>query len=460
MKNRKHARRVKRLALICTLCTVILVVSTYAWFIGMRTVNVSSFEVEIAATDGLTLSLDGKNYSEIVEINSTNYKTASYDNNTNTWSQGGLIPISTIGKIDTDLSRLILYEKGSLTVTPGGYRLMASRVKNFTEGAGGAKSVTPGVEEGKGFVAFDLFIRNLSGNAYYADFNTLNEEAIYLTQSSEVKVIESGSGTTDGSLTEQQKTGIENSVRVAFAQIGRVEAEKGNAISDGKVSAVTAITCTDVGSGSAKTTTGTCTKDAAIWEPNDMKHVANAVSWYTTSCKTRKNTEDGKDLTLDSAYNLSGDNSACGSLTGDYVQTYAIGSEINYTDKVDVYDGSAYNGYTGSIYSTSNTSGKLHAFDYFTDTEKMLTGLSRKQFFSLAPNSITKVRVYVYLEGQDVDNYDFASLGKKIQVNFGFTKERFYNSDIGYDGPMQTEDGILIPTTPERVGNETPEAQS
>ena len=167
MKNRKHARRVKRLALICTLCTVILVVSTYAWFIGMRTVNVSSFEVEIAATDGLTLSLDGKNYSEIVEINSSNYDTASYTNNTNTWSQGGLIPISTIGVVDQDLSRLVLFEKGSLTVTPGGYRLMASRVKNTT--------VESNKEEGSGFVAFDLFVRNLSGAAYYSEFNYLNE---------------------------------------------------------------------------------------------------------------------------------------------------------------------------------------------------------------------------------------------------------------------------------------------
>jgi hypothetical protein len=52
---------------------------------------------------------------------------------------------------------------------------------------------------------------------------------------------------------------------------------------------------------------------------------------------------------------------------------------------------------------------------------------------TLAPNSITKVRVYVYIEGQDVDNYDFASLGKQITVNFGFTKERFYAEDFDYD---------------------------
>ncbi len=55
---------------------------------------------------------------------------------------------------------------------------------------------------------------------------------------------------------------------------------------------------------------------------------------------------------------------------------------------------------------------------------------------SLAPNSITKVRVYIYLEGQDIDNYDFAQIGKAISINFGFTKQRFTEDDIDYNGPL------------------------
>ena len=107
MKNRKHARRVKRLSLIVTLCAIILVVSTYAWFIGMRTVNVSTFDVKIAATDGLTLSLDGVKWAETVTINKDNYKwdetkgenNVVYKTNTNTWGGDGLVPLSTVGKI-------------------------------------------------------------------------------------------------------------------------------------------------------------------------------------------------------------------------------------------------------------------------------------------------------------------------------------------------------------------------
>ena len=66
---------------------------------------------------------------------------------------------------------------------------------------------------------------------------------------------------------------------------------------------------------------------------------------------------------------------------------------------------------------------------------KNVTGFARQEFMTLAPNSITKVRVYIWLEGQDVDNYDFAQLGKKVLVNFGFTKEKLTEDDFDYDGP-------------------------
>ena len=72
-------------------------------------------------------------------------------------------------------------------------------------------------------------------------------------------------------------------------------------------------------------------------------------------------------------------------------------------------------------------------------------GTERPAFMTLAPNSITKVRVYVFIEGQDVDNYDFASLGKKISVAFGFTKERFFDKDAGYnaDGSATLPDDVI-----------------
>ena len=70
-------------------------------------------------------------------------------NNTNSWGGDGLYPMSSVGIIDVDSSRMILYEKGSFTTTPGGYRIMASKVANTEEGK----------NEQDGYVAFDLFIK-------------------------------------------------------------------------------------------------------------------------------------------------------------------------------------------------------------------------------------------------------------------------------------------------------------
>ena len=52
-RNTKHEKRLRKLIVATVLCTFILGVSTYAWFIGMKTVNVSSFDVSIATTESL-----------------------------------------------------------------------------------------------------------------------------------------------------------------------------------------------------------------------------------------------------------------------------------------------------------------------------------------------------------------------------------------------------------------------
>ena len=126
--GKKNNRRKKNLVLLCAFTAIILTVSTYAWFIGMRTVNVAAFEVNIASTKSLLLSIDGENWTDTLTINGGNYKDAAYEGNTNSWEK--LIPVSTIGDMDKTSSRMKLYEKSSMTTTPGGYRLMAYPVQN------------------------------------------------------------------------------------------------------------------------------------------------------------------------------------------------------------------------------------------------------------------------------------------------------------------------------------------
>jgi hypothetical protein len=403
-KKKKNSRRAKSLILFCAFTAIVLTVSTYAWFIGMRTVNVAAFDVEIQSTESLMLSLDGKKWSNTVYLSKDTLDDVSYTGNTNSWGGEGLIPMSTIGAMDNEASRMILYEKSSHTATAGGYRLMSSRVNNYELVEG---NLNP---EQKGYVVFDLFIRNTTGEKYYTELNELNEEAIYLTRNSSVTVSSNGI----------QNTGIENSVRVAFTQIGRVSQETASVA--GGDATITGITCTSAGE-----VTGIC-RDATIWEPNDTAHVQNAINWYNESCKARTG-ENVRD-----AASYSG---TCGTIAnGTAYPTYAVNTEIEAVDNVDVYDGESFNTY-------ANTT-KLTSFDYFTDTEKNLTGTERPTFMTLAPSSITKLRVYVYIEGQDIDNYDFAQIGKQISVKFGFTKERFGEEDIDYQNDA---DAPILPST-------------
>ena len=408
-RSKKHTRRLRNLVMLCTICAVVLTVSTYAWFIGMKTVNVSTFDIDIATTEGLFLSMDGNHWSYRLDPKNT----AAYEGNTNTWANDGLIPMSSIGDMDTNASRMMLYEKASLTTTPGGYRLLASRVGNYATQADGVS-----YEQGEGYIAFDLFIKNLSGEEYYYDDEKLNEEAIYLTTNSEVKVADGG----------VKNTGIENSVRVAFAQIGRVKADTKN------VKNITGISCANVAKGDDQVqVTGIC-RDVQIWEPNDVDHVQNAINWYEKSCLARLSGDLEKtDYDLEKT-------TTCGTVAqGTSYPTYAVARELVVGDNVDIYDGTEYNTFDGHTKTHAQykaaedkSTFKLVSFPYFTDTMKDKTGTERQEFMSLAPNSITKVRVYVYIEGQDIDNYDFASLGAKISVNFGFTKERFTENDINY----------------------------
>ena len=387
--NKKIDKRIRNILLVIGLTTLLISVSTYAWFIGMRTVNVSSFDIEISSTESLLISLDGKTWSEEVIISEANHD-KTYPGNTNSWGGKGLIPISSIGNMDPNTSRMILYDKTSLTATHGGFRLISSAIDN------------DGATEQHGYVAFDIFIKNFSGSQYFKELNVLDEEALYLTIDSEVGVASSG----------VPNTGIENSVRVALAQVGRVIASTTNP------NTITSITCEE-----NEIVTGIC-RDAVIWEPNDSKHHSNAISWYNATCKRRV----GLDVRNPNSY--SGN---CNPIVdGTAYPTYVVNTPVSSADSVDVYDGIEFNGYPNNS--------KLTSVSYFTDTMRDKTGVSRQEIFTLAPNSITKIRVYVYIEGQDIDNYEFAALGKRIAVQFGFTKERFSATDVYYEAGDESND--------------------
>ena len=412
-KDKIHAEKIRYYVFASILAGITFISSTYAWFIGLQEVTVEDFEIDIASTDSLLLSLDGENWDSTISFNKDDIYDKAYKlpNDENgkvvhpyNWPKTGIVPLSTIGEMDANSSKMILYGKASMSATPGGYKLIASRINNY------GAPVLHGEKIQRGYLAFDLFIKNFSGTHYIEELNPRNEEAVYLTYDSTVTL---GSLGVEG-------TGIENSVRVAFGHVGRVSAFNQDP------SVITAISCTnsdDSLKGTENYVTGIC-RQASIWEPNDTVHLESAIAWYNKSCLLRV----GEDNTLRDSYIIG---SSCRKIEdGTTIPTYAVAKEILADDCVDIYDGEAYNSYDTSIVN------KLLAFPYFTDSMKLQKGTDRQTLFTLAPNSITKLRIYIYLEGQDIDNYDLAAGGRQVKVNFGFTKARFDSEDEEYEGPV------------------------
>lgn len=395
------SNRAKNLLVFLLLLAILISFATYAWYLDMRTVYTTSYELSIASTESLLISLDGKKWDIEVTINESNYH-STYEGNTNSWAVDGLIPVSSAGQIHRGTSRMIMYQKSGITATPGGYRLMASPVQNL------------GAEEAKGYIAFDIFIKNFIGKQYIKELNEHTEEAIYLTYDSDVGIASSGG---------VPGYGIENSLRVGFVQIGRVIGSEMNQ------KTITGITCSDT-----EEVTGIC-RDAVIWEPNDTAHAKGSIEYYNETCKKRT----GRDIRDFNSYG-----GKCKTIKdGEYAPTYVITSPIKSSHHVDIYDGAAYNGYTKTT--------QLKEQSYFTDTLKELRGIDRRPIFSIAANSITKIRVYIWLEGQDIDNNSLAFKGNKISMHFAFTKDRFSMLDMAGDGyePLDDEWKPVITLDPD-----------
>ena len=82
-KGKRKYRRLFLLLVATIITTVVFVVETYAWFVGISTVNVDEFSISITAADGLELSLSGNNWQKnTLTVNKSTVEDA-YTDNTN-----------------------------------------------------------------------------------------------------------------------------------------------------------------------------------------------------------------------------------------------------------------------------------------------------------------------------------------------------------------------------------------
>ena len=324
-KRKKKSKKIFIAILMILFSGVVLTASTYAWFTANKTVTVDEIQVNVAASNGLQISVDATSWKTLISNEDIRGAGTTYAGAVNQLPTTSIVPTSSIGEIDTTTGFMKMF-KGDIISSATGTNILKAVQSTETH------STTSG-----DFIAFDLF------------FQVTEDTPVYLTSAS--KVIAVG-----------DSKGIENAARVAFV-------EQGNAAAG-----------TAVGTVQGLKSDGT--KPSIIWEPNTDVHKPAAVVAA--------------------------------------LSTYGITTTETGAARIN------YNGVKALIPENANIPLNSTDTNYFSAVTPKLTSVAAGipndaylQLFTLKAGT-TKVRIYMWVEGQDVDCENNAS-GSSLAYNLQFS---------------------------------------
>lgn len=342
-KEKRSKKRLLLLLLLLIITGVMLSVSTYAWFTSNRTVTVEDINVNVAASGGIQISVDGTSWKSIITNQDLKDAHTTYAAATNQ-IPSVLKPVSTAAKTLDNGYLSMWLGTVSTSQTPtnkGEYILSTEDVSTVADNSNsGAATGSNGH-----FVMFDLFIR--------LDDNGASAMPLYLTDGSNVTV-----------KTDSTDLGTQNASRVAFINEGSVA-------TGSELSTIQGLKTTE-------------TSNIYVWEPNYDAHtstgLSNAYSYYNTP-------NQGNAYTAATNKNQV---PYFGTIAAVATSDDVLLSKANATD-----NGTKFATITPGIKTTANWA----------------EGTNYEELFNLTPNTITKVRIYFWVEGQDVDCENNASGG-------------------------------------------------
>ncbi len=372
MHRDKKGRKSLVLLLFLLLTVVLLSTSVYAWFTANYVVSVTDLDVTVASGSGIQISTDAINWKSLVtssELLAAHTTYADAVNQVPTRVNQGTIlnPVSTVNTV----AAVNGYKNdGTTTKSLKGLNMFLGTVTNNALGNYILTSTAESDHDGNSgnYLAFDVFIKS--------DFS--ENTTLYLTKNTSVKGYTVNSGT---------DTDIEYASRIAII-------DEGNTASSSTTATMQAL---DDGT------------SAIFIEPNYDVHTATGVNHasnvygittYTTTADY--NTATSSNVTYQPALAYSGVKSAIAATATDYVTSEQTG--VKWGDA------------TAANYSSlfdAVTINKLIASD--NDTAQSGT---HTELLTLKPG-VTKLRIYMWIEGQDVDCENKAS-GGTIIFNLGF----------------------------------------
>ena len=362
-KKNKKKSEMNAMFFIILLALVIFIISTYAWFSTQRNVSITNLNGTVEVAEGLEISLDAQNWSNGLvlgeEEGQLDIIDDAYAGNKNL-KPSEMLPVSTLGQVSGQQKDLQML-RGKITNS-----IQLSDIKAMVE-----TESNPDSDTFPGYFAFDVFLKNSSKQDDLDDVLQLNYD-------SSLEIME----------TDKSSTGLQNTARVAFA--------KYNGKSDVMADQATILKETagiGVGAGTSYIT------DVAIWEPNSNDHV---------------------DYIVQNNNKITGAGASFNATT--QMDTYALKSTSIGQTIADIYKWDGTESYLAKQNVLQTTKTSTEDYSIAEGVQNLVSTTDGSTTFGIAPNAICRIRIYLWLEGQDVDCINYASHGGGIKVNIGLVK--------------------------------------
>lgn len=358
-KSNKMNKRKKRLlvALIMLVITgIALTTATYAWFSANRVVTTTGIDVKVTAATGISISANALDFGKTIDMSDVISFAKERGENSTLQLPEELNPVSTSGITGSNTE--FIFSRGELgDVEDVVYLQDSVTSKAFTKDSEG----NPTNYTGGDYIAFDIYIKA--------------SQALTLKMAN----------TTAITAYDGENTGnLESGLRIGFLPLGTstdtsIDKQQSSAVALNKVQS-----------------------DWKIWNPYPETHHAATLKGYETTGSEKLNGYYGANGT-----------------TKDIDALNSKGEEATQED-IDANSNHYVKFLYKDVKSLSETPGYLTLID--NDFANYMTGIGESapsSVFSVGAG-ITKVRVYIWLEGNDVDCVDAISISNGLKINLGF----------------------------------------
>ena len=419
--QRNSRKRLNALILLVAFTAILLIVATYAWFSTQRNVTLGGLEGQVNVAEGLQISLDALNWANEIDLTDNASAYFAQTNTNNGWTDDDMV--SLVNPWKQGAGGTYTYEARTNLVPSE--LLPASTTAQSTEGIGlnDLNMYRGDVESGKKLTNVAKLAAEADSGYYAIDFflqNSSSTEAIEGSTNDLLRVESNSSINLNES--SRESTGLQNTLRVAFAIFDE----------DSDLADTTLVNNTPTQADILQATTGDerLITDVAIWEPNASgAQVGSSPSIETYAAHVDYIVQNNNKLTLSSTDRTSLTSGTSRFDADDPVPTYALTAKSVSKEIADIYNWDTAAADNGLVkQNTVQTPNTGIIADNPVQLKSVKDGTTN---FAIAPGKYIHMRMYVWLEGQDVDCINYASLGGGLTIDVGLSKPGSATDGVG-----------------------------